>query len=265
MDQVFRLAGGSETSLKRIGIVGGSPIGCLIAEGILSHLSKNLEADTAKKDGLTSFFEFFKPKSNRQVIFIEQDYQVCKDLAARFPDALILNEDISNENFVAEEKMGELDLIITATDNQELNIIAALYVKSRGVQRAIALVSGPGYKTIALQLGVDVAISMQSVVVDSILSHLKGKEVSGIHSLGDGSVGIIEIEISTDSPAVEKPINEFKLSSGGLILLVNREAASFIPQGDYFFKAADKIILIAKNGSEREIEKFFGLTSRGTA
>jgi trk system potassium uptake protein TrkA len=193
------------------------------------------------------------------VVIIEQDYRVCKELAARFPGALVLNEDISDESFVAEERIGELDLIITATANQELNMIAAIYLKSRGVKRAVAMVTGSGYETIARQLGVDVVIPMKSVVVDSILSHLMGGGIRGIHRLGDGSVGIIEVEIGPDSPAAEKAITEFKLPSGGLVMLVKRGGVSFIPRGDYVFQGGDKVVLIAKNGSEAELEKFFGV------
>ena len=262
MEQVFHLAGKTELPLKRIGIVGGGRMGCLIAEGLLTNYSKSFEMNNPAK-GVASFIKSFIPKSDRQVILIEQNYSVCKDLAARFPEALILNEDISDENFVAEERIGDLDLIITATANQELNIIAAVYLKSKGVRRAIALVSGTGYKTIALQLGVDVAIPMNSVVADSILSHLSGRGVRDIYSIGDGSVSIIEVEIEENSPAAEKTITEFKLSSGGLIILVNREDKAFIPQGDYVFKPADKVIIIVKNGSDAEINKFFGTSKEG--
>ncbi|MCL2126832.1 MAG: NAD-binding protein [Treponema sp.] len=264
MDQVFRLAGRTETPLRRIGIVGGGRLGSFIAEGLLSPEGGKINADKPAKGGAASFFSVFKPKSNRRLVIIERDYRICKDLAARFPEALVLNEDVSDESFVAEERIGALDLVITATENQELNIIAAIYLKSCGVRRAIALVSGPGYKTIALQLGVDVAISMSFVEVDSILSHLMGGGRGSIHSLGDGSVGIIELEIGGNSHAAEKSVREFKLSSGGLVMLANRGGSSFIPQGDYVFKAADKVILIARNGSEEEIEKFFGLASKET-
>jgi len=122
------------------------------------------------------------------------------------------------------------------------------------------MVSGSGYETIARQLGVDVVIPMQSVVVDSILSNLMGKGIRGVHRLGDGALQILEVVIRDDSPAAEKAITEFRLSDGGLIMLVNREEVSFIPRGDYVFKHGDKVILIAKNGSEAELEKFFGKT-----
>jgi trk system potassium uptake protein TrkA len=254
MDHVFRLAGRSERPLRRIGIVGGGRVGALIAEGLLSR-----DSEHRKGPSLFSFLKTLIPRKARRVIVIEQDYSLCKELSARFPEALILNEDISDESFVAEERIDGLDLIVTATENQELNMIAALYLKSRGVRRAIAMVTGAGYAAIARQLGVDVVIPMKSVVVDSILSHLMGKEVRGVHRIGDGSIGIIEIEITPDAPAADKPITEFSLSGRGLVMLVNREGTSFIPRGDYVFKSGDRIVLIAKNGNEAEIERFFGI------
>jgi trk system potassium uptake protein TrkA len=256
MDHIFRLAGRSDRPLRKIGIVGGGRVGALIAAGLLKHG----ENEEEKKGSIFSIFKVLIPRNYRRVIIIEQDYALCKELAARFPEALILNEDISDESFVAEEGLEDLDLIITTTNNQELNMIAAVYLKSRGVRRAIAMVTGSGYAAIARQLGVDVVIPMKSVVVDSILSHLMGGNVRELHRLGDGSVGIIEIEIGAESPAAGRPITHLNLSGKGLVMLVNREKTSFIPRGDYIFTGGDRIILIAKNGNDAEIERFFGKT-----
>ena len=262
IEHIFRLAGSSERPLRRIGIVGGGRIGMLTAEGILRYHSAGKEGNEKKKAGFFSALRSVMPKSNRRVLIIEQNYALCKDLAARIPGALVLNEDISDESFVVEEQLGSLDLIITATANQELNIIAAVYLKSRGVGRAIALVMSSGYETIARQLGVDVVIPLQSVLTDSILSHLMGKGIRGVHQLGDGTMRTIEVEIGDNSPAIEKAITEFRPSEGGLIMLVHRGGASFIPRGDYIFKAGDKIVLIAKNGSEAELDRFFGIQGK---
>jgi trk system potassium uptake protein TrkA len=251
MDRLFGLSGRSEQPLRSIGIVGGGRVGSLIAEKLLA---KNENA----KPSLFSFFKALIFKRSYRVAIIEQDYSLCKELAARFPDALILNEDISEESFTTEEQIDKLDLIITTTDKQELNIITAVYLKSRGVDRAIAMVTGPGYAAIARQLGVDVVIPMKTVVVDSILSHLMGGGIKEVHRLGDGSVDIIEVEIHGDAPVVNTSISAFKLPGGGLLMLVNRGGNSFIPKGDYVFKEGDQLVLIAKTGSQTEIEKHFG-------
>ncbi|MDR2177742.1 MAG: NAD-binding protein [Treponema sp.] len=264
MEALFKLAGGGGAALRRIGIVGGGQVGALVAEGLLypqrqdDDLAEPFNIPVRGK-GFFSFFKTLRPKNQRRIIIIEQDYKLCKELSARFPEALVLNEDISDESFVAEERINDLDLIITATGHQELNIITAVYLKSRGVGRAIALASGTGYGIIARQLGVNVVVPLAQVVVDSILSRLGGTAVRGIHRIGDGDTGIYEIEIAPEAPAAEKPVTDFHISSGGLVMLANRAGDSFIPRGDYVFKVQDRVIIIAKRGSEKEIEKFFAV------
>ncbi|MDR2768777.1 MAG: NAD-binding protein, partial [Treponema sp.] len=274
LDEGFRLAGRSEKQIKKIGIVGGGRLGSLIASGLL----RGETGESRQKKNSKGFFSILKtliPKSFKNLVIIEQDYGICKDLAARFPEALILNEDISDESFVTEEKLDDLDLIVTATEHQELNIITAVYLKSRGVQRAIAMVTGSGYAAIARQLGVDVVIPMKSVVVDSILSRLIGGGIKGLHRIGDGSIGILEIVIAPHSLAEGKALKDFHLPEGALVMLVDptkqqpetEDAASekdpvpeddFIPRGEYIYTAGHRILLIARNGTETEITKIFG-------
>jgi trk system potassium uptake protein TrkA len=263
MPMLFHFGGDIQRPIHKIGIAGGGKLGALIAEGLLndnSFVNDGKNRNPLKKNALLSpLLKALKTKSRHRVIIIEQDYRLCKELSARFPGALILNEDITDEGFINERQLDDLDCLITTTTNQELNIITAVYLKSRGIQRTIALVTGSGYAVMARHLGVDVVIPMQSIVVDSILSHLMGSGVKEVRTLGDGNIDLIEVEIGKDAPVVNKPISEFKLSSGGLLMLVNRGDISFIPKGDYVFNEGDRIVLIAKAGSQSEIEKYFGM------
>jgi trk system potassium uptake protein TrkA len=262
LQRIFKFAGSDEKPIRKIGIVGGGKVGTLVAEGLLSKQDPSdrggRNGQDRKRNFLFPLLRTFIPRSSRRIIIIEQDYKLCKDLAARFPEALVMNEDVSDESFANEEQIDDLDLLITTTRNQELNIITAVYLKSRGIARTIAMVSGAGYAAMARRLGVDVVIPMQSVVVDSILSHLMGRGIKGVHRIGDGSIDIFEIEIRGEAAVTDTPLTEFKLSAGGLVMLVNRGNASFIPRGDYVFQRGDHIVLIAKTGSETEIEKYFG-------
>jgi trk system potassium uptake protein TrkA len=261
-EAVFKLAGQGGPALRRIGIVGGSQIGALIAEGLI-HPEKQ-EEELAEPFNIPprgkGFFPLLKAlrsRVQRRILIIEQDYNLCKELSARFPDALVLNEDITDENFVAEERISDLDLIITATGQQELNIIAAVYLKARGVRRAIALASGAGYGIIARQLGVNVVVPLGQVVVDSILSQLSGRR--GLRRIGDGGADVYEIEIIPKAAVLDRPITGFRVSSGALVILVKRGEDSFIPRGDYVFKAGDRVILITTHDGEKELEKLFAL------
>jgi trk system potassium uptake protein TrkA len=258
--RIFKLAGSDEKPIRKIGILGGGKVGVLIAEGLLSRHGLS-GRDRNGQEKRKFFFPLLKtliPRSSRRIVIIDRDYKLCKELAARFPEALIMNNDISDESFVNEEQIDDLDLLVATTNNQELNIITAVYLKSRGIARTIAMVTGSGYAAMARRLGVDVVIPMKTVVVDSILSHLMGRGVKGVHRIGDGSVDIIEIEIRGETPIADTPISGFRLPSGGLVMLVNRQGRSFIPRGDYVFHRGDLIVLISKNGNEAEIDKLFG-------
>jgi trk system potassium uptake protein TrkA len=257
MDRLFELGNKKERRLRKIGIAGGGQLGALVADGLFLR-----GADEAgeKARSLLSIFRGFIKKSARKIFIIEQDYALCKELSARFPEAVVLNEDMSDENFVIEEQLNDLDLIVTATGNQELNIITALYLKSCGVKRAVVTVGNDGYARIARRLGIDVVIPIKSVVVDSILSCLMGGGVRGIHRLGGGTISIFEIEVGAACPLAGKAITEFHVSGGALLMLVERGKASFIPRGDYVFCAGDKIVIIAKKDGEKELERYFGVS-----
>jgi len=266
----FRMAGYPKRPIRKIGIAGGGRLGSLIAMGLLEKRTagNNDEAGKepeAQKKKTRNFFSFIKtliPGSLKRVVIIEQDSGMCRELADRFPGALILNEDISDESFLAEERIDDLDLIVAATEHQELNIITAIFLKSRGVSRAVAMVTSTGHAAIARQLGVDVVIPMKSVVVDSILSRLIGGGIKGIHSLGDGTVGTLEVEIRAGCRAEGFSLKDFALPEGALVMLVNRNAGDdIIPRGDYVYTAGHRLFLIARNGTESEIESIFGKTA----
>jgi trk system potassium uptake protein TrkA len=263
--RVFELGGGAARTLSRIAVAGGGETGRLIAENLLrsgSEAAREVSGVSGflrqKGKPVLPFLKRFFSKRKHSLTLIENDYKASRELAERFPDALVLNEDISDENFIAEERLGGLDLIVTATDDQALNVITALYLKARGVKRAIAMVKSDGYGAIARRLGVDVVISIKSVVVDAILSRLMGGGVTGVHRLGAGAIDVFEMEIKSGMPIVDHPITDFRVSGGGLLMHANRDGKSFIPHGGYVFRAGDRIVVLVKNPGEKELEKFFG-------
>lgn len=251
VSRIFELAGRKVRPLRRIAVVGGGRIGALVVEGLAEPVPSRLGA-------LTRFLPFLKPRSSRRIVVIEKDIGLCKQLSGRFPEVLVLNEDISDEGFLAEEDIDGLDLVVTATDDQELNMIAGIYLKKRGIERAISLVSGAGYAAIARELGVDVVVPLKDVVVDSILSHLRGESVRSVHRVAGGNLEIIETELSPASSAIGRRLDEQRFPAGALVMLVVRGGDSFIPGGDCVFAEGDRIVFVARRGQEAEIQKLFG-------
>ena len=128
----------------------------------------------------------------------------------------VFKADITDESFIAEEKLNSFDLIISATHNHELNMVVSAYMKSLGVNKTISLVSSSGFGEIARNIGVDVAVPIKDTVVDTIMGHLRGKSVTGVHTISDGDLEIIEYALPEDSSLVGKALKE--LAKPGSIL-----------------------------------------------
>jgi len=116
LEKLFMQAGKFRVKLKRIVIVGGGRIGSYVAEHLLKWQKWDLRFLQKITRSLTQ-------KWRKNVVIIDKDIETCRELAERFPDVIILNEDVSEEGIYEEGQLHGYDLIVTATGDQELNII----------------------------------------------------------------------------------------------------------------------------------------------
>lgn len=243
----YKLAGFELKPLKRIAIVGMGRIGNMLAEYFLKTKEK-------------SFFKrLFKRNQNRNIILVEKDEVIAKETAAKFPDALVYNADIMNEGFIEEASIDECDLVITATKNYELNMVASTLLKNMGVSKTITLVQSPAIENIATKIGIDVVISYKGAVADTILSHLSGKYVRAVHTIGDGNLEVLEVSVSKASEVLSQPVQEYSEHGVFLMLMVERANHSFIPKGITELEVGDKVVLICQSEESARIsEKISG-------
>lgn len=257
---VIELCGTKMEALKKIALVGAGRIGSIVAEEILAK--ENAETDRA--DNLYSIRKLFR-KSHKKIsqnfAIIDSDEALCKQMVEKFPDTRVFCADITDEGFIKEEGLDKYNLVICATHNHELNMVVSAYLESLGVEKTIALVSHSEFGDIAIKLGVDVAVPIRDAVIDSILSHLRGKSVTGIHTVSSGDLEIIECDLPSSSKVVGKTLKEIAAPGEYLILLIKRPGSQQyeIPVGDTQLKTGDHVVLIATPGNKKVMEKFSGL------
>jgi trk system potassium uptake protein len=250
-DKIFHRLGKDRHELNRIIIVGGGKIGVEIAQHLLGE-----RIDASSTTFMARVSKMMTPRT-RRVKIVERDYEKCIMLSERFPDALIINADISDEGVFEEEHFADADLVVAATDNQELNIVTALYAKSLGIRRTIVLVKKIGYSAIATNLGIDVAVSFKHTMVNNILTFIRRGTVKSVHSIADGSIEIIELSVDANSRAAHKPIREIKLPPGSLILAVSHEDQNVVPTGEQIIRPDDHIVVITGKEHVEKLQEIF--------
>ncbi len=249
LEQLFLQTGKLKIQLNKIVIVGGGKIGSYIVDYLLQKQISDL-----------SFFSRFThslaQKWKKNIIIVEKELRKCDLLSERFPGALILNEDISNEGVYEAGQFADYDLMVTATDNQELNIVTAVYAKTLGIRRTIAVVNKNSYINIASNLGIDVTVSQKNSMVNSILKLIRKGNIRNIYSFLDGMVEVMELSVENSQISGSK-ITEINLPPQTLIVSLTRENQNILPDGNCTIKNGDYIIVIARKESISKIENIF--------
>ena len=250
LEHIFSQMGKTRIEPNRIVIIGGSTVGRYLAEHFLER----------KKPGLSLFKKLFQPFMKLQkhrVSIIDSDYEKCKYLAEDYPTALVINATISDEDFGEEQQLADADVVVTTTDNQELNIVNAVFAKTLGTKRSIALVKKSSYVQIASTLGIDIAISPTDSMVSSILQFIRTSNVRSVHSLSGGKVEVTELSVAAGSRVEDQPLNKLKLPPNTLVLYVIQGDQYIIPDGEFKFHSGDHVIVITTKESVSKIHAMF--------
>lgn len=244
------LCGSQLDHLRKIAIVGAGKIGTLVADNLIAKQSNSIFAKLFGK----------RKKTATEFAIIDLDSQLTKEAADRYPTAHIFHGDVTDEAFLEEEGITSYDLVICATHNHELNMVVAAYIESRGVEKTISLVESASLAEIARKLGIDVPVPLRDTIVDSILSHLRGKTVTGIHTVSSGDLEIIECTIPISSQIAGKTLLDISDPGSFLVLLVNKAGSTncIIPIGSTVLDVNDSVILITQSEKTKDILELFG-------
>ena len=199
----------------------------------------------------------------RNVTLVEKDPEVCERFAHDFSDVIVLNGAISDEGFWEEERLYQSDLLISVTDNDELNIIAASYAKRLGTKRAVALIkTNNSYIPLAEAMDIDGVISTTNATVDAIVRYLRGDRIQSLHTLFDGQLEVYEYEVTESFRYTGMKLKDIDFRGKLIIAGVKRAKGkdNFIPDGNYQIEVGDTLLLSAVHSNYAYVEKL--LTER---
>ena len=247
--KLLEFTGADSAPMERVAIFGADNVGALTvaaqAESSQSFWYRLLSLGRSKR---------------KRLIVIDRDVQRCRDLAEKFPEARILNGDITDDGLIQSEGVCGSDLVVAASGNYERNLMTAAYLKLRGVGKAIALTSDSAFDEIAGKLGIDVTVPMRDVVIDSIVSHLRGRNVKSVHSVGARKYEIVSCEVSQDSRFAGKSLREIGRIENLLVLLVRQPGSetSEIPNGATVLNGGAQAVIIVPAGETGVLGMFAG-------
>ena len=219
----------SKSKVKTAAIIGGGSVGLMLA--------KNLE------------------KINIKTKIIEKDYKRCEDITEVLKNTLVLYGDGTNMELLEQEDIGDCDVVICVTNNDEKNLLCSLLTKQMGAKKIITRVSKSTNIGLFEKVGIDVAISPKEAAINEIRNNLIETDVEILATVERGQGRIIETQIPANFK--ETAVMNLKLPEKAIIAIIQRNSGVLIPKGNTLLKANDSLLIFTREENSQKIIDFF--------
>jgi trk system potassium uptake protein TrkA len=155
-----------------------------------------------------------------EVKIIEYNKAGAERLSAELDRTLVLAGDVTDEELLEAENVGDMDVYCALTNDDETNIMSSLLAKRMGARKVIALINRSSYVDL-LQAGqIDIAISPAQATIGTLLAHVRRGDCVAVHSLRRGAAEAMELVAHGDvksSKVVGRRIEQIDLPKGATI------------------------------------------------
>lgn len=219
---------------KRIMIAGGGNIGERLAEAI---------------------------ESRYQVKIIDMNPARCRYLSETLSNSVVLLGSASDRDLLLEENIGDVDLFLALTNDDEANIMSSLLAKRLGARKVMTLINNPAYVDLVQGGEIDIAVSPQLATIGTLLTHVRRGDIVSVHSLRRGAAEAIEAVAHGDSKSskvIGRAIGAIQLPPGTTIGAIIRDEEVLIAHDNTVIESGDHVILFLVDKKYiREVERLF--------
>lgn len=154
------------------------------------------------------------------------------------------------------------DLLIAATNNDEVNLLSASVAKGVGCKTVIARVHRSGYYEdrgldYAKHLGIDHLVCPEYATARAIAAALRSPGALAVENFAQGLVEMQRIVVSESSKAVGIALRELKTPGTSLIACIERPDRSFVPKADTVIRPGDILTLIGEAKGIEQTSKYY--------
>lgn len=218
-------------NVKTVAIIGGGNVGLMLA--------KNLEKVRVKTK------------------IIEKNLDRCEFLSQELAQTLVINADGTNLEMLAQEEIGDMDVVISVTNNDERNLLCSLLAKQLGVQRILTRVSKSLNIPLFQKVGIDIAISPKSASIKEVRNNLIETDVDILATVEQGQGEVLEINVPIGFG--NKKLMDLRLPAKAIVAIIQRKNQVIIPKGDTLIQENDDLIIFTTDENAPRIKDFFKL------
>ncbi|EJF90732.1 Trk system potassium transporter TrkA [Bartonella tamiae] len=227
------LFGHDEQEANRIIIAGGGHIGLYVAKAMEKRSYKT------------------------RLRLIESDKERASIISDQLIKTPVLNGSALDASILHEAGIERADLMVSVTNQDQVNILSAIMAKRLGCFSNMALINNPAYQEFNRAVGVDTHINPRNVTISKVLQQMRRGRIRSVYSVLNGEAEIIEAEAMQTSSLVGKPLSQLNLPDGLRIGAIYRNGAIVQPLSNTRILSGDRVVIFALADTVKDVEQLF--------
>ena len=196
-----------------------------------------------------------------EVAVVERDPERAERAAEDF-DCLVLNDDATNLDSLADAGADRADAIISTTDEDATNVMVCLLAQELEVPNVVSVVNDTEHMNLYRQIGVSVIENPQRLIADYLYRAIERPSIVDFMRVGE-EAEVFEIRVSEGAPLAGLTLaeagKEGVLPDDALVVAVERngDGDPITPRGTTRIEARDLVTVYSATGATPGVTRLF--------
>jgi trk system potassium uptake protein TrkA len=194
-------------------------------------------------------------EEGHEVLLVEKNKARYFELNNELGENIFLG-DASESEVLKNIGTNRANVLVAVTGDDDTNLVICQMAKIMYmIPRTIARISNPKNEDIFSSLGVDNIVNTTQIVNSLIEKEVDAGMLVPVMELKGGKVEIVETEITSNSPVINKQIKDIKLPEDCLIVSVVRGDDVIFPHGNTILQKDDTVMALVSKDKKAELRK----------
>lgn len=211
--------------------------------------------------GKSGLFLAQELRLEHEVTLLESRFDRVQVVETMMPDTAVVHGDACEPEVLEHAKIGQADLVIAVTGDDEDNLVVSMLAKHYGAKKTFARINYPGNEWLYTKdFGVDVPVSSTSMMLSLVEKEVGFGDLVTLLRLQADNVSIEEITLPEYAAAVGKTLAEIQLPENSHVMaIINAETGLCVAKGDTVLEAGDELLMFSDGGHENEVREALGI------
>ncbi|HEY9720435.1 MAG TPA: NAD-binding protein, partial [Oscillatoriaceae cyanobacterium] len=193
--------------------------------------------------------------ANHEVTLIERDRRVCEMVYNEFPEVAVIAGDGANPDLLVRAGVEKADVVVAVAGRDQDNYVICKMAKHLfGVKRTLARVNDPRNEELFAAAGVDLPISVTSMVSRAIEYEIIPHETMTLFTWHE-RMSVVEVDLPPNATVIGLPLRKLDLPEHSLLAAIWRGGEALIPDGNTVLQPGDEVFAITLKGREDQLRR----------